>query len=305
MSDPAPTRFRLDVAYDGTDFRGWSRQPGLRTVQGVLEEALATVLRRVEPLPSLVVAGRTDAGVHAARQVAHVDLDAEHLAALRSQRGSGRLSVPERLASRLRGILASTTDVVVRSVREAPPGFDARFSAAWRRYEYRIADRFEARDPLQRSRTLWHPAVLDEDAMQESALAMLGLHDFAAYCKPRPEATTIRTLQDFRWTRDRDGLLTAEVRADAFCHSMVRSLVGASVAVGEGRLPPERPAELLATDTRSSEFLVLPAKGLTLMEVAYPPDGDLAARAVETRARRAAAEPEAAGPAVVDAPQLG
>ncbi|MCU1438596.1 MAG: truA [Naasia sp.] len=281
------TRLRLGIAYDGTHFHGWTRQPGLRTVQGVLEDALGVLLRRTPPAPGLVVAGRTDAGVHAAGQVAHLDLAEDQVRALRRSRAArAGQDAAELLGARLTGILGSSPDVVLTRTSVVPAGFDARFSALWRRYRYRIADPAAARDPLQRHRTLWHPRALDDAAMAEAAAGMLGLRDFAAYCKPRPESTTIRTLQDFTWTRDAHGVLVAEVRADAFCHSMVRSLVGACVAVGEGRLPVERPGELLEADARSNEFPVVPAKGLTLLEVAYPPDAELAARAERTRARR-------------------
>jgi tRNA pseudouridine38-40 synthase len=283
----ASVRFRLSVAYDGTDFHGWTRQPGLRTVQGVLEDALATLLRRHPPAPSLVVAGRTDAGVHATGQVAHLDLTADQLHSLtRSRRPRRSTSTGELLAARLNGILGLSSDVVVSDAREAPDGFDARFGAVWRRYEYRIADSPHARNPLDRHRTVWHPAALDGARMNEAARGMLGLHDFAAYCKPRPDATTIRTLQAYEWTREPDGVLIARLQADAFCHSMVRALVGAAVAVGEGKLPPGRPGELLSAGARSSEFIVMPARGLTLVEVGYPPDAELAARAEQTRARR-------------------
>jgi tRNA pseudouridine38-40 synthase len=292
------TRFRLAIAYDGTAFHGWTRQPGLRTVQGVLEDALGTLVRRTPPVPGLVVAGRTDSGVHATGQVAHVDLTEAQTVALGRARSPRPGHGPaELLAARVSGILGPTSDVVLARAAVAPAGFDARFSAIWRRYRYRIADGAAERDPLQRHRTLWHQRELDDAAMAEAAAGMLGLRDFAAYCKPRPEATTIRTLQDFTWSRDPDGVLVAEVRADAFCHSMVRSLVGACVAVGEGRLPVERPGDLLAAQSRSNEFPVVPAKGLTLVQVAYPPDAELADRAALTRARRASSDSDAASDA--------
>jgi tRNA pseudouridine38-40 synthase len=280
-------RVRLDIAYDGTHFHGWGRQPTLRTVQGVLEEAIGTLLRRSEFVPSLVVAGRTDAGVHAAGQVAHLDLSQQHVDMLTAaQRGAEELTVSELLARRLNGILGASSDVVILSATLAEPGFDARFSAVWRRYQYRIVDSADARDPLQRHRTVWNPGPLDTAAMDAAAKALTGLHDFAAYCKPRPEATTIRTLQVFEWSRDSDGVLVANLRADAFCHSMVRALVGACVAVGGGKLDASRPSELLNESNRSSEFIVMQAKGLTLVEVGYPPANELAARAATTRARR-------------------
>jgi len=284
----SPTRIRLDIAYDGTGFSGWARQPRLRTVQGVLEDALATLFRRTPPTPRLVVAGRTDAGVHAADQVVHLDLDREQLNALRHVRVAGQAPADPgaALAYRLNGVLGADTDVVVRRGRVAPEGFDARFSALWRRYEYRVSDRVETRDPAQRHRTAWWPAPLDVAAMHTAAQSLIGLHDFAAYCKPREGATTIRTLQRFEWRRDDAGVLVASLQADAFCHSMVRALVGGCVAVGEGRLAASDLALILEVGARTSAFKVMPARGLTLTEVGYPPDDELAARATATRARR-------------------
>ncbi|MGN6741669.1 MAG: tRNA pseudouridine synthase A [Amnibacterium sp.] len=292
MDERAPeqealVRIRLDLAYDGTDFTGWAKQAGgLRTVQGVLEEALAVAVGRARgPAPRLVVAGRTDAGVHATGQVAHVDLGPAQLDALVRRRDGG--ADVGRIAERVSGMLAAAGgDVVVRGASLAPAGFDARFSATERRYRYRIADRVAARDPLQRGRTLWHSRALREELLAAAAAPLPGLHDFAAYCRPRPGATTIRTLTGFSWEREPDGVLVADVRADAFCHGMVRSLVGASLAVGAGRLPPERMGELLAADARSGEFAVAPAHGLTLVEVVYPSDAGLAGQAERARARR-------------------
>jgi tRNA pseudouridine38-40 synthase len=284
------TRVRLDLAYDGTDFRGWSRQPGLRTVQGVLEDALATVFSRHPPAPLLTVAGRTDAGVHALGQVAHLDLTPDQLGSLsrpaRGRTADRRQHGPQILARRLNGILGPASDVVLHRSSVAPPGFDARFSAVWRRYEYRIDDAQGVRDPLRRAFTLWHPAPLDEHRMDEAARSLTGLHDWAAYCKPREGATTIRTLQDFRWRREEDGVLVASLEADAFCHSMVRALVGACIAVGAGTLDPERLTGIRDERMRTSEFIVAAARGLTLLEVGYPDDVELEARAAQTRARR-------------------
>lgn len=287
---PTVPRFRLDLAYDGTSFAGWARQPAQRTVQGVLEQALSDIVRRRAPDPRLIVAGRTDTGVHALGQVAHVDLTDEQLDALLRP---GRGPVPDAataLVTRLNGILGLEADVVVHRASVAPEGFDARFSAVDRRYRYRVADTLEARDPLDRHRTVWHPAHLDLERMRTAAHSMLGLHDFGAFCRSREGATTIRTLQVFDWARGRDGVLVAELIADAFCHGMVRALVGATVAVGDGRLDPDRIPQLLATASRTSEFPVMPAKGLTLISVGYPPDEQLAERAARTRARRNAAE---------------
>lgn len=275
------TRLRLDIAYDGAAFSGWARQPGLRTVQGALEAALATVFTRWGEPPLLTVAGRTDAGVHATGQVAHVDLSPSQWEALGAKR-----SPLESLVKRLNGIAAPEGDVVVTRASVAPDGFDARFSPLWRRYSYRIADADAPRDPRRRGHTVWHPTRLDPAAMERGALRLLGLHDFATFCKPREGATTIRTLQEFRWDREPDGVLVARLQADAFCHSMVRAMVGATIAVGEGRFGADRLEELRVAETRTSEFKVAPAKGLTLTEVGYPADEELAARATQTRARR-------------------
>ena len=292
MENSGLTRMRLDIAYDGTLFNGWAKQPDQRTVQGEIERALATILRRHAPAPTLSVAGRTDAGVHAIGQVVHLDLTDDQAAALvRVKRGLGKPKTPlglaEALKKRLSGILNSQPDIVITGVSVAPAGFDARFSAVWRQYEYRIADTESLHDPLQRLRTTWYHGTLDVDLMDAAAASMVGLHDFASYCKPRPGATTIRTLQDFTWIRDSDGVLVGSLRADAFCHSMVRALVGATVSVGEGKLDGEHLADLRVDRARTSEFKVMQARGLTLKKVGYPEDVELAIRAVETRARRA------------------
>lgn len=281
-------RLRLDLAYDGAGFAGWARQPALRTVQGVLEDALATVLRaapRGEAPPRVTVAGRTDAGVHARGQVAHVDVG---VAALLATRGRSDRDGPTALVARLAGVLPG--DLVVHRVTVAPSGFDARFSALRRRYVYRVCDDAALRDPLRRGHVLWHRRALDADAMAAAAHPLVGRHDFAAFCKPRPEATTIRTLERFEWCRvtsgPDEGLVVAQVQADAFCHSMVRALVGASLVIGEGRRPAGWAAELLAGRRRDGAAAVVPPHGLTLEEVGYPPDAELAERAAQTRARR-------------------
>lgn len=282
---PEPRRVRLDIAYDGSEFRGWATQPGLRTVQGTLEDALRRILRSDV---RLVVAGRTDAGVHATGQVAHVDLDEEQWErASRPTRGGAPRADPiAPLAHRLRGVLRPYSDVAVTHTSTAPAGFDARFSASWRRYAYRAADARAGYDPLRRRDTTFVRASLDVDAMDAAAATLIGLHDFAAYCKPREGATTVRTLLEFDWRRGSDGVLVANVKADAFCHSMVRALVGACVAVGEGRLEVADVARLRDERTRTSAFTVLDARGLTLTEVGYPAGDQLAARAERTRARR-------------------
>ncbi|MDR6867254.1 tRNA pseudouridine38-40 synthase [Microbacterium resistens] len=276
-------RIRLDIAYDGTHFRGWARQPGLRTVQGTLEDALARI---VGSEVRLVVAGRTDSGVHAAGQVAHADLDEAQWARVEARNGRAAQDPAGSLAGRMRGVLGAYADVTVRGTSAAPDGFDARFSAVWRRYRYRLADAATGYDPLARHDTTSVRGTLDADAMDAAARTLIGLHDFAAYCRPREEATTIRTLLDYRWHRDEGGVLVAEVKADAFCHSMVRALVGACAAVGDGRLDVKDPALLRDALTRTSAFAVLPARGLTLTEVGYPAPDLLAARAEQTRNRR-------------------
>jgi tRNA pseudouridine38-40 synthase len=283
VTEELPIRLRLDISYDGTNFAGWTKQPGLRTVQGELESALAVLFQRHGVAPTLTVAGRTDAGVHAIGQVAHLDLTTEQLASLDERRGQ---SGAESLARRLNGIAGLNSDVVVLSSRIAPVGFDARFGAVWRRYRYRVEDASVPRNPLVRGYTLSYPAVLDGAAMNEAASGLLGLHNWASYCKPRDGGTTIRTLQEFGWGRDADGTLVSQVKADAFCHSMVRSLVGASIAVGEGKLAASDLIRLRDAEERTSAFKVAPAKGLTLVEVGYPPDEQLASRAEQTRARR-------------------
>ncbi|MEO8528643.1 MAG: tRNA pseudouridine(38-40) synthase TruA [Pseudolysinimonas sp.] len=285
------TRLRLDLAYDGTAFSGWAKQPGLRTVEGELEVALATIFRRVGNPPRVTVAGRTDIGVHATGQVAHVELDDTQAIELdRNRRGGLAATGLETLRRRLNGVAGASGDIRVGRVTVAPPGFDARFSAMWRRYEYRIADLEAHQDPRRRAFELWHHAALHLPAMAAAARSLLGLHDFASFCRPRAGATTIRTLQELSWHRDADGVLVARVQADAFCHSMVRSLVGACVAAGEGKLGLGRTAELRDAATRSSEFVVMPAKGLTLREVGYPADAELAERAALTRVRRKRAD---------------
>jgi tRNA pseudouridine38-40 synthase len=267
----ALTRLRLDTAYDGGEFSGWAAQPGRRTVQETLESALATLLRL--PTAALTVAGRTDAGVHASGQVCHLDVPIGALADLSL----------ERLTYRLSRLLPA--DVRVRRIRHAPDGFDARFSALWRRYAYRVYDDQVGADPLLRRMVLWWPRPLDLAAMNEAATSMLGEHDFAAFCKRRDGATTIRRLQELTWARDEAGLV-ARVVADAFCHSMVRGLVGCLLAVGDGTRPVTWPGQVMRGRVRDSQVQVVPAHGLTLMEVRYPRDEELADRASVARAVR-------------------
>ncbi|MFF4773159.1 tRNA pseudouridine(38-40) synthase TruA [Microtetraspora fusca] len=287
-------RLRLDLGYDGTDFSGWARQPERRTVQGELEGALGRILR-MDPAPQLTVAGRTDAGVHARGQVAHVDLPLSRLAVADTARARQRdpETDPEdawraegahwlaALTRRLAGVLSQ--DVRVYTVSVAPEGFDARFSALFRRYVYRVCDAPGGTDPLRRREVLWHNRPLDVDLLNAAAQRLIGEHDFAAFCRKREGATTIRELQRLDWMRGEDGIIQATVIADAFCHSMVRALVGSLLAVGEGRQPVEWPGQVLARAVRESGVHVAPAHGLTLEEVGYPVGEELARRAAATR----------------------
>jgi tRNA pseudouridine38-40 synthase len=306
---PRAVRLRIDLAYDGSGFSGWAAQPGRRTVEETLAAALGRVLRLPGP-PGLTVAGRTDAGVHARGQVVHVDVPESAWTTLADQgpgqgarreaahgagQGHGKAGPLTRLAAVL------PPDVRVHAVGPAPDGFDARFSALWRRYSYRVCDDPARADPLRRHETLWTPRRLDLAAMNEAAASLAGEHDFAAFCRRREGATTVRTLRVLHWHRDardardagdgpddRRGVAVATVVADAFCHNMVRALVGALLAVGEGRRPPGWPAEVLAAAVRDPAVRVVPPHGLCLEEVGYPKPEELAARAAETRNRRTA-----------------
>lgn len=281
-------RLRIDLSYDGTQFRGWAAQPGLRTVQDELTGALTTILRT--PDVAVVCAGRTDSGVHARGQVVHTDVPDDVPVLADADSGPDEVG---RLARRLNGVLPD--DVRVRRVVEAAPGFDARFGALWRRYAYRVADRTDLLDPLTRHHVLAWPRPLDLDAMNAASQLLLGRHDFAAFCKQREGATTIRTLLDLSWARDDAGVAVGTVRADAFCHSMVRALVGCLLAVGEGRREVDWIGEVLRARRREGAAAVVHAHGLTLEEVAYPADDELAARAEQTMARRAADDVDGGG----------
>ena len=286
--EPASSvRVKFEISYDGGQFSGWAPQEGRRTVAGVLTETLGRVLRLPEP-PRLTVAGRTDAGVHARGQVAHTDLPASAWADAARQR---RRAAPEpadvsaaaaqRLLRRLARALPS--DIRVRAITPVPPDFDARFSALWRRYSYRVCDDVAAADPLRRHDTLWHFRRLDLDAMNAAASELTGEHDFAAFCRKREGATTVRALRRLDWRRDEDGIAVACVVADAFCHNMVRSLVGALLPVGEGARPVSWPAAVLSAGLRDPGVRTAPPHPLCLEEVRYPGDAELAARAEQTR----------------------
>jgi len=276
-------RIRIDLSYDGSDFHGWAVQPELRTVQGEVHRALAMALR----LPQVWVtcAGRTDTGVHARGQVIHLDVEETVLAA-----SAGRAQLPpaEALVRKLNGILDA--DVRVQTARVVPDAFDARFSALWRRYAYRVADGPAAYDPLTRNHVLHWPRPLDLAAMNLAAADLLGLNDYTSFCKAREGATSIRRVERLTWERDERGLATMTVLADAFCHSMVRALVGCLLAIGEGRRDVPWAGEMLARATRSSDIHIASARGLTLEEVGYPSDDELADRLLVTRARRQESE---------------
>ena len=276
-------RIRLDLAYDGTQFHGWAAQPGLRTVEGVLTKALETLFR--EPV-ALTVAGRTDAGVHARGQVVHFDVAPERLATMP---GRSDREPCVALVARLNALLVresggpkGASDVVVHRASVAPPAFDARFSALRRSYTYRVCDAPEHCDPLRRFDVLWVGEQLDVPAINRAATSLLGEHDFISYCKPREGATTIRELQRLEAVRH-DELIEITATADAFCHSMVRTLVGSLLKVGRGACDEKWPRRRLDERLRNGEVIVAPPHPLTLQRVDYPPDDELAARARQAR----------------------
>lgn len=285
--EPATIRVRMSIGYDGSSFHGWGRQPNVLGIQQVIEEALETLIRRAV---RVIVAGRTDAGVHARAQVVHFDLtptEYEHLPR------RAPLSPPEALVRRMNGILAAQDGaVLILEAQRAEEGFDARFSALQRRYSYRIADGLPRWDPLTRGQTMWHRAELDVEKMNAEARSVLGRHDFLTYCKPRPEATTIRTLQEFSFTRVPDGIVVAHLVADAFCHNMVRALIGAALMVGDGREEPGFMRQRLVAMVRDSKTKLAHPRALVLEEVRYPRPEELAARAAQTRAKRRSDEAE-------------
>ena len=265
-------RLRIDIAYDGTRFSGWATQPGRRTMQDLVEEAIARISRtNIES----IVAGRTDAGVHATGQVIHVDVPDAMF-----DRELNYLD----LRFKLNRILDE--DIRIMAISDAPPGFHARFSALRRYYSYKIIDNNDVVAPLSRYDVASWYRPLDVDAMNEASKLLLGHHDFAAFCKFKVGGTTIRTLEKYEWRRDDQGLLVADVVADAFCYSMVRNLVGAVVCVADGRQDPAWISSLLANRERVSDSLVFPARGLTLYKVDYPTDDQLLERARITVAKR-------------------
>jgi len=270
LSPEGLTRLRIELAYDGADFCGWAKQPGLRSVQGELEDALVLVLRLDNV--RTVCAGRTDAGVHASGQTVHldvphvvVDLDSSEWA--------------DRVARRLNSVLPD--DIAIKGLEVAAPGFDARFSVRRRRYRYRVTDR--GVDPLVRGFVVQHPDPLDLHRMNQASALLLGEHDFAAFCREREGTSSVRTLHKFHWSRESTGVVVADLEADAFCHSMVRSLVGALLPVGDGRQEVTWPAEILTKGQRTSAVKTAPAHGLVLSEVEYAADELLAHQAQVSR----------------------
>jgi tRNA pseudouridine38-40 synthase len=273
------TRFRIDLAYDGTDFAGWAKQPKLRTVQGELLRALQQIFGASSDDFFMRVGGRTDAGVHADHQVCHVDLSDTQLSRL----GRNPLS-----AARLNSLLP--TDVAILKVLKAPKGFDARFSSIGRSYVYAIADANCKPNPKQTRYTLTVSKELSLEKMSAAGKKLLGLRDFGAFCKPRPGATTIRNLQKLAVKRSGDGRILIEVSADAFCHNMVRALVGALIAAGEGRITPTELSKIQQDGKRTSAFKVVGPQGLTLTKISYPPVKDLAKQAEKARNTRSLGE---------------
>ena len=276
--EPPKIRWRLDISYDGTNFSGWATQAGRRTVQGELERWITRILRLDEPA-QLVCAGRTDAGVHARGQVAHLDLDPPVIT-----------DGGEPLVRRLNKVLGG--DCVVRRISAAPPGFDARFAAIWRRYVYRLSDGAVPPDPLYRFQIAQVGREVDLARLNEEAAGLIGLREFGAFCRRREGGSTIRTLLELVGRRVPSGpivgVIECTVRADAFCHSMVRSLVGALVAVATGQRDHEWLAAITGKGVRDSTVPVMPPAGLTLEEVGYPADHELATRAFEARSVRGA-----------------
>ena len=224
---------------------------------------MARLLRLPEPW-RLTVAGRTDAGVHARGQVVHFDAPGQAWACVSGQ-------ALWRLARLL------PPDVRVHKARAVPARFDARFSALWRRYSYRVCDDPIGVDPLRRHHTVAYRRPLDVTSMNAAASALVGEHDFAAFCRRREGATSVRRLIRIEWVRENQAVAVATVVANAFCHNMVRALVGAMLAVGDGRRPVAWPGEVLARGVRDPAVNVAPPHGLCLEEVGYPPDSELAA----------------------------
>jgi len=261
---------RAFISYDGSGFHGWGAQADARSVQGEFENIIGALIHQLE-LPT-IVAGRTDAGVHAKAQVIHFDLPRDHPEL-------GKLTA-ERMNKALPG------DMRILKIEEAPFGFDARFSALWREYSYTISDDPTGPAPLRRHEVLHWPVPLDVDRLNEASQCLIGVHDFFAFCKEKPRATTIRELQELQWHRNHENNVVMTIRADAFCYSMVRTIVGALLPIGDGRKPITWTQHLLDQKDKLSHIQTMEAYPLTLEEVGYPSDEELHARQGETRARR-------------------
>ncbi|HJD51498.1 MAG TPA: tRNA pseudouridine(38-40) synthase TruA [Candidatus Rothia avistercoris] len=291
-------RVRLDFAYDGGPFAGWAKQPGLITVQGVLEEALALIFCR--PVYT-TVAGRTDAGVHALHQVVHFDLakdawerlpgrgqDAPASALRRKLRGALSRALADAEAalgipSRLQGYMQRA--ITVSSCQEVPADFDARFSALERSYRYLLEDGQEEKgsNPLNRQVAWQINPVLDIDLMNRAAQNLLGLNDFLSFCKPREGSTTIRELRELRFERRTDGLIEASIRADAFCHNMVRTLIASLVMVGERKKDEAWLISRIEAPVRDSQVRLAAPRGLALASITYPEASGYAAQSEKAR----------------------
>lgn len=278
-------RWRFDIAYDGTDFHGWACQPGLRTVQAVCESALTIALGLPDPI-RLYCAGRTDAGVHARGQVAHADVKYADMddAEIENNSDSRKAVDPNDLLRRMAGLLPH--DIAVRACSQVTEDFDARFSALYRRYSYVLVDTAASVDPIRRHAMVRHPRSLNLQAMNAAAELLLGEHDFTAFCRARPRGSMVRTLQTCSWSRKSTGEVVLDIRADAFCRSMVRAVVGALVAVGDGREDVAWVGEVLGHRRKHHRVTVMPAAGLTLEEVGYPSSTDWGAQQTVTRVRR-------------------
>lgn len=291
-------RVRLDFAYDGGPFAGWAKQPGLITVQGVLEEALALIFRR--PVYT-TVAGRTDAGVHALHQVVHFDIakdawerlpgrsqEAPASALRRKLRGALSRALADAesalgIPSRLQGYMQRA--ITVSNCQEVPVDFDARFSALERSYRYLLEDGQEEKgsSPLNRQ-IAWHiNPVLDIDLMNRAAQNLLGLNDFLSFCKPREGSTTIRELRELRFERRADGLIEASIRADAFCHNMVRTLSASLVMVGEGKKDEAWLISRIEAPVRDSQVRLAAPRGLALASITYPEASGYAVQSEKAR----------------------
>jgi|DEB19_MinimDraft_2_1074335.scaffolds.fasta_scaffold03981_4 tRNA pseudouridine38-40 synthase len=270
-------RYRINLAYDGSAYYGWARQSGHKTVQQSLLDALTLVFGESTNDFSMRVAGRTDAGVHAFSQVAHIDVTAAQIK---------RLGRTKSIAFRLNSIL--DRDIRIHSFEIAPPGFHARFSATFRRYRFRIADGPVAKDALQARYTLWLAHELDLDLMRDGAKEFIGLHDFNSFCKARVGATTIRNMKSIKISRNPElgGVIEIELIADAFCHNMVRAIVGGLIAVAQGSAEKSEITHALKVAQKRAPFKVATPEGLTLVEIGYPADDKLEEQAAITRKKR-------------------